>query len=163
MSAPPIVVATHEVLNQPPPLENINLFEQDQALRAAVLREGGAWGEARLNRFGAWLGQAATLRLGEQANRNPPVLRSHDRFGHRIDEVDFAPAWHELMRRAIAEQIHALPWIDQRPGAHVVRAAAAFLLNQVESGVCCPLAMTFAAPAALSDAPALASPWLPKI
>jgi putative acyl-CoA dehydrogenase len=163
MSAPPIVVATHEVLNQPPPLENLNLFEQDAALRAAVTREGGAWGEDRLGRFGAWLGQAATIRLGEQANRNPPVLRSHDRFGHRIDEVEFAPAWHELMGRAIAEQIHALPWVDQRPGARVVRAAAAYLLNQVESGVCCPLAMTFAALPALRTAPQLAEAWTAKI
>ena len=141
-------------LNQPPPLEGYNLFEQDAALRAAVASEGGGWGEERLARFGAWLGEAATLRLGEQANRNPPVLRSHDRFGHRIDEVEFAPAWHELMGRAIAEQVHALPWVDPRPGAHVVRAAAAFLLNQVESGVCCPIAMTFAALPALRAAPA---------
>jgi putative acyl-CoA dehydrogenase len=163
MSAPPIVVTTHEVFNQPPPLENVNLFEQDAALRAAVAREGGAWGEARLSRFGAWLGQAATIRLGEQANQNPPVLRSHDRFGHRIDEVSFAPAWHELMRRAIGEQIHALPWADQRPGAHVVRAASAFLLNQVESGVCCPLAMTFAALPALRAAPEIAKAWTAKI
>ena len=162
MSAPPIV-ATHEVLNQPPPLENLNLFEQDSALRAAVTREGGAWGEARLAGFGAWLGEAATIRLGEQANRNPPALRSHDRFGRRIDEVDFAPAWHELLRRAIAEQVHALPWTDPRPGAHVVRAAAAFLLNQVESGVCCPLAMTFAALPALRAAPEIAAVWAPKI
>ena len=117
---------THEVLNQPPPLENFNLFEQDAALREAVAREGGGWGEARLGRFGAWLGQASTLRLGEQANQNPPVLHSHDRFGHRIDEVAFHPAWHELMRRAVAEQVHALPWVDARPGAHVVRAASAF-------------------------------------
>jgi putative acyl-CoA dehydrogenase len=163
MTPPSFDFATHEVLNQPPPLENVNLFEQDVALREAVAREGGGWGEARLARFGAWLGQASTIRLGEQANRNPPVLHSHDRFGHRIDEVEFHPAWHELMGRAIAEQIHALPWVDTRPGAHVVRAAAAFLLNQVESGVCCPLAMTFAALPALREAPALAKAWAPKI
>jgi putative acyl-CoA dehydrogenase len=163
MRAPPIVAATHEVANQPPPLENINLFEQDGALRAAVLREGGAWGEARLGRFGAWLGEAATLRLGEQANQQPPVLRSHDRYGHRIDEVGFAPAWHELMGRAVAEQVHALPWVDPRPGAHVVRAASAFLLNQVESGVCCPIAMTFAALPALRAAPEIATAWATKI
>ena len=102
-------------------------------------------------------------RLGEQANRHPPVLRSHDRFGQRIDEVEFHPAWHALMGRAIAEQVHALPWAEPRPGAHVTRAAAAFLLNQVESGVCCPIAMTFAAVPALRDAPALAADWLPKI
>ena len=163
MKAPPIVAATHEVANQPPPLEDFNLFEQDVALRAAVLHEGGAWGEARLGRFGAWLGEASTLRLGEQANQQPPVLRSHDRYGRRIDEVGFAPAWHELMGRAVAEQVHALPWVDPRPGAHVVRAASAFLLNQVESGVCCPIAMTFAALPALRAAPEIARTWAPKI
>ncbi|HYZ26299.1 MAG TPA: isovaleryl-CoA dehydrogenase [Geminicoccaceae bacterium] len=155
--------STHRVENQPPPLEGVNWFEQDRVLMDAVEREGGAWGKDKLSRLGAWLGLASTIRLGEQANRNPPVLRTHDRFGHRIDEVEFHPAWHELLGRAITEQVHALPWITPRPGAHVVRAAAAFLMNQVESGVCCPLAMTFAAPAALADAPALASVWLPKI
>jgi putative acyl-CoA dehydrogenase len=163
MTEAPFSFLTHEVANQPPPLEGINWFEQDRALLDAVVREGGAWGEERLSSFGAWLGEAATIRLGEQANRHPPTLRTHDRFGHRIDEVEFHPAWHELLGRALAEQVHALPWVDPRPGAHVVRAAAAFLLNQVESGVCCPLAMTFAAPAALRDAPALAEAWLPKL
>ena len=157
------VYPTHEVENQPPPLEGVNWFEHDRALFEAVEREGGAWGQERLTRFGAWLGQASTIRLGEQANRHPPQLHTHDRFGHRIDEVEFHPAWHDLLGRAVAEQVHALPWSEARPGAHVVRAASAFLLNQVESGVCCPLAMTFAAPAALSDAPALAGVWLPKI
>jgi putative acyl-CoA dehydrogenase len=163
MTAAPPRFLTHEVANQPPPLEGVNWFEQDRVLADAVEREGGAWGRERLSRFGAWLGQSSTIRLGEQANRHPPQLRTHDRFGHRIDEVEFHPAWHELLGRAVAEQAHALPWSDARPGAHVVRAAAVFLLNQVDSGVCCPLAMTFAAPAALSDAPALASAWLPKI
>ncbi len=163
MTVPPTLFATHEVLNQPPPLENTNLFEGDAALREAVAREGGDWGRARLGRFGAWLGEASTIRLGEQANQNPPALHSHDRFGHRIDEIGFHPAWHELMRRGIAEQIHALPWVDARPGAQVVRAASAFLLNQVESGVCCPLAMTFAALPALRDAPEIVKAWAPKI
>ncbi len=163
MTAQPTLFATHEVLNQPPPLEAYNLFEQDAALCEAVAREGGSWGEDRLVRFGAWLGEAATLRLGELANQNPPVLHSHDRFGHRIDEVAFHPAWHELMRRAVAEQVHALPWVDPRPGAQVVRAASAFLLNQVESGVCCPLAMTFAALPVLRQAPQVAGAWAPKV
>jgi putative acyl-CoA dehydrogenase len=163
MTEAPFSIQTHEVANQPPPLEEVNWFEHDRALREAVEREGGGWGRESLTRFGAWLGQASTIRLGEQANRHPPQLRTHDRFGHRIDEVEFHPAWHELLGRAVAEQVHALPWSGARPGAHVVRAAAAFLLNQVESGVCCPLAMTFAAPAALADAPALAGAWLPKI
>jgi putative acyl-CoA dehydrogenase len=163
MAAAPVSFVTHEVANQPPPLEELNWFEQDRVLVDAVEREGGAWGRDRLSAFGAWLGQGPTIRLGEQANRHPPALRTHDRFGHRLDELEFHPAWHELLGRAVAEQAHALPWADPRPGAHVVRAAAAFLLNQVESGVCCPLAMTFAAPAALRDAPALAEAWLPKI
>jgi putative acyl-CoA dehydrogenase len=163
MTAAPFPFVTHEVANQPPPLEEVNWFEQDRALIEAVAREGGAWGKDKLGRFGSWLGRAATIRLGEQANRHPPTLRSHDRFGHRLDEVEFDPAWHELLGRAIAERVHALPWTDPQPGAHVVRAAAAFLLNQVDSGVCCPIAMTFAAPAALRDAPALAETWLPKL
>jgi putative acyl-CoA dehydrogenase len=163
MTEAPFSIQTHEVANQPPPLEEVNWFEHDRTLLDAVEREGGAWGRERLTRFGAWLGQASTIRLGEQANRHPPQLRTHDRFGHRIDEVEFHPAWHELLGRAVAEQVHALPWSEPRAGAHVVRAASAFLLNQVESGVCCPLAMTFAAPAALAEAPALAHAWLPKI
>ena len=117
---------THEVENQPPPLEEVNWFEHDRALLEAVEREGGAWGRERLTRFGAWLGQASTIRLGEQANRYPPQLRTHDRFGHRIDEVEFHPAWHELLGRAVAEQVHALPGASPGPGAHVVRAASAF-------------------------------------
>jgi putative acyl-CoA dehydrogenase len=155
--------ATHEVLNQPPPLESYDLFGSDRALVEAVRREGGGVGAEPLHAFGRWLGGARTIRLGEQANRHPPVLRTHDRFGHRIDEVEFHPAWHELLRRAVAERVHGLPWAEPAPGAHVVRAVKAFLLNQVESGVCCPLAMTFAAVPALSDAPALAEIWSPKI
>jgi putative acyl-CoA dehydrogenase len=155
--------ATHAVENQPPPLENSNLFEQDTALLEALKREGGAWGRPRLRRFGEWLGRATTIRLGEQANRNSPILCTHDRFGHRIDEVEFHPAWHELLGRAVAEQIHALPWAEPQPGAHVVRAASAYLLNQVEAGVCCPIAMTFAALPALRDAPEIGAAWTPKI
>ena len=155
--------ATHEISNQPPPLEHTNLFEQDRALAEAAEREGAGPGLERLRDFGAWLGTPEAIDLGVQANRHPPQLRSHDRFGRRIDEVEFHPAWHALMRRAIAERVHDLPWAEPGPGAHVTRVAAAFLLNQVESGVCCPLAMTFAAVPALRDAPALAAEWLPKI
>jgi putative acyl-CoA dehydrogenase len=155
--------ATHEVTNQPPPLEDYDLFGSDRCLVESALREAGAGAAEPLHAFGRWLGQAATIRLGEQANRQAPVLRSHDRFGHRIDEVEFHPSWHELLERAVAERLHALPWAEPAPGAHVVRAAKAFLLNQVESGVCCPLAMTFAAVPALNDALALAELWSPKI
>src|SRR5918992_246268 len=151
--------ATHEVFNQSPPLENYNVFGADRPLVEAVEREGGGWATERIAELGAICGRPDTIRLGVEANENPPRLRTHDRFGHRVDEVEFHPAWHELMRIGIGHNTHALPWIHPRSGAHVARAASVFLLNQVDSGVCCPLAMTFAAPAALSDASALAGAW----
>jgi putative acyl-CoA dehydrogenase len=154
---------THEVQNQPPPLQDYDLFRQDAALVEAIRREGGGWGEKRLSALGRRLGQAETLRQGDLAHRHPPVLCTHDRFGNRIDEVEFHSAWHDLMRLAVAERVHALPWAEPRQGAHLVRAASAYLVNQVESGVCCPIAMTFASLPALADAPALAEAWAPKV
>jgi putative acyl-CoA dehydrogenase len=155
--------ATHEVVNQPPPLEDYDLFDSDAALVEAVAREGGAGRTERLAALGRWLGSAEVLALGEQANRCPPELRTHDRFGHRLDRIDFHPAWHALMARAVAERLHALPWAEPGPGAHVVRVAGAYLFNQVDAGVCCPMAMTFAAVPALQDQPELAARWTPAI
>src|SRR6185369_16513072 len=105
-------------------LENYNLYECDRPLREAVVREGGGWVEERAREFGALLGKAETLKLGELANRNPPVLHTHDRFGNRIDEVEFHPAWHELMRLGISHQTHSLPWTNQSEPTQVGRAAA---------------------------------------
>ena len=125
---------THEVTNQPPPLEGVNWFEQDHALLEALEREGGAWGKERLSRFGAWLGQASTIRLGEQANRHPPQLRSHDRFGHRIDEVDFTPPgtscsaapWPSRCTRCPGAMAGpALTWCARRPPSCLIRWKAA--------------------------------------
>ena len=106
---------THEVTNQPPPLEGWNLFLHDRALRDALSREGAGWAEDRVTTFGAACG-GEPLRWGVLANVNSPVLRTHDRFGHRIDEVEFHPAWHELMRMAVAHGLHALPWREPRAG-----------------------------------------------
>ncbi len=153
---------THEVTNQPPPLEGVNLYEQDATLREAVEREGGAWGEARLLAYGALAG-GELLALGFEANENRPVLRSHDRYGNRVDEVRFHPAWHRVMETAIAHGLHALPWTESRPGRQVVRAALCYLHGQVESGSYCPLSMTFAAVPTLRHEPALAEVWLPRI
>ena len=89
--------ATHEVTNQPPPLEGYNLFDQDVVLGEAVEREGGGWGTERLSEFGRVVG-GEPLRLGEAADRHPPTLRTHDRYGNRIDEIEFHPAWTELLR-----------------------------------------------------------------
>ncbi len=156
-------MATHEVFNQPPPLVDYNLFLSDKALGEAVRREGGAWAEAALTRFGAALGRAETIEWGVQANRFPPELRAFDRFGQRRDEVAFHPAWHALMRLGIGEGLHAAPWAAPQPGAHVARAAGALMLVQIESGVQCPITMTYGAVAALRHDPAIAAEWLPKI
>ena len=152
-----------EVFNQPPPLEDYNLFEHDLPLRESLRREGGSWGESQASEFGALMGQAATLRLGELANRNPPVMQTHDRFGRRIDEVEFHPAWHELMRLGIAQENHSLPWTNPRRGAHVVRAALNMLRHQVDEGPSCPITMTFAVVPSLSLQPKLAGEWLPLV
>ncbi|MCA1601016.1 MAG: DNA alkylation response protein, partial [Acidobacteria bacterium] len=127
-----------EVFNQPPPLEDYNLFAHDTLLQETLRREGGDWAEEKVSEFGALMGRAETLRLGELANRHPPVLRTHDRFGHRIDEVEFHPAWHELLRIGVAHEHHSLPWTNSRAGAHVVRAALNMLRHQVDEGASCP-------------------------
>jgi len=126
-----------EVFNQPPPLEDYNLFGHDTPLQEALRREGGDWAEKKVSEFGALMGRAETLRLGELANRHPPVLRTHDRFGHRVDEVEFHPAWHELMRIGVAHGHHSLPWTNSRAGAHVVRATLNMLRHQVDEGASC--------------------------
>src|SRR5437870_12377878 len=153
---------THEVLNQPPPLEGYNLFATDRALAEGVRREGAAWAEERLVRLGQLAGGEA-LGWGVEANANPPVLRTHDRYGHRIDEVEFHPAWHALLRLAVGHELHALPWRDPRPGAHVARAALCFVLEQVEAGAGCPLSIlspVHPAPRAPPEPPAQWQPGL---
>jgi putative acyl-CoA dehydrogenase len=151
--------ATHEVFNQPPPLEGYNTFESDRVLVEALRREGADWAEESARELGAICGRPQTLRLGVQANENPPQLRTHDRFGNRIDEVVFHPAWHELMRLSVERGLHALPWRDPKPGAHVARAAMFMLTSQVEAGVGCPISMTYSVVPALRVQPELAEEW----
>jgi putative acyl-CoA dehydrogenase len=161
---PPVPTSeTHQVENQPPALENYNAFATDVPLKEAVVREGGGWGLERLEKFGALVGSARVIALGHQANRNPPILRTHDRFGRRIDEVEFHPAWHELMTLGVEHETHALPWRTPKPGAHVVRAALEYLYYQQEAGVGCPLTMTFAAVPTLRKQPEVADEWIPRI
>ena len=154
---------THEVLNQPPPLADGDLFATDRPLAEAVTREGASWAVDQLGAWGRKLGSARVQDLGVQANRCPPVLNAFDRFGHRRDTVEFHPAWHELMTLAVAEGLHTSPWADPRPGAHVARAAGFYMLGQVEAGVQCPMAMTYGAAAVLRRAPDLAAEWLPRL
>ena len=152
-----------EVQNQPPPLEAYNLFASDSVLREAVAREGAAWAEQDLSALGATLGRPETIALGFAANRYPPQLKSYDRFGHRVDEVEFHPAWHDLLTIALDAGLHSSPWAKPQPGAHVARAAGTYMLTQVESGVYCPLAMTYGSVPTLKQAPSLAEAWLPLI
>ncbi len=163
MVSPSITHSPDEVFNQSTPLEDYNLFEHDLPLREALRREGGAWGEAQALAFGARLGRAETLRLGELANRYPPVLHTHDRFGQRSDQVEYHPAYHELMRLGVGQRVHSLPWTEPRPGAQVVRAVLMMLRHQVEEGSSCPLTMTFAVVPAIRQQPELAAEWLPGI
>ena len=153
---------THEVLNQVPPLEGVNLYRLDTPLQEWIHRYRGGWADDRLGVYGALAG-GPLMAAGFLANRYPPEFHSHDRYGHRIDQVEFHPAYHELMRTAVEHGIPSLPWTDPQPGAHVARAGLMYLHNQAEAGTSCPLTMTFASVPALLHQPELAARWLPKV
>jgi putative acyl-CoA dehydrogenase len=155
--------ATHEVVNQAPALVDYNVFQADRPLVEAVLREGADWALDRVSEVGAAAGSAEWIRKGVEANESPPRLRTHDRFGNRIDEVDFHPAWHEFMDFSVSRALHALPWGDPRPGAHVARAAAFMCISQAEPGHGCPISMTYSVVPALRTQPDLADEWEPRI
>ena len=153
---------THEVFNQVPPLAGYNVAE-DPALLEGLRREGADWAEESLLKLGELAGTEHAQELGRLANENPPVLRTHDKYGNRIDEVEFHPAWHELMTTATQHGLHAAPWLDERAGAHVARAAKFLVWSQVEAGHGCPISMTYAAVPALRHAPDLADRFAPLL
>ena len=159
--------ATHEVLNQSAPLEDYNLYRTNAALADALAFElpqtrlGGA--RERLGLLGAELGRRDTLRLGDAANRFPPELKTHDARGHRRDEVEFHPAWHELMALALRHGLHSAPWSAPGVGAHVERAAGYLLYSEVENGTQCPVTMTYGSVPALRADAQLAAAWLPRV
>jgi putative acyl-CoA dehydrogenase len=148
--------------NQPPPLEGFDLFSQDRALVEALSREGGAAREEECAAFGRLCG-GEPLELGRLANEHPPTLSAFDRFGERIDEVEFHPAWHELMRIGVGHGLGAFPWVADAPAAHVARATRFMLLAQAEAGVGCPLSMTYAAVPPLRADDALTAEWVPGL
>jgi putative acyl-CoA dehydrogenase len=152
----------HDVFNQAPPLEGYDVFGQDVALVDALEREGAGWAADRAHAVGELAGGEA-IALGFQANEHPPKLRTHDRYGNRIDEVEFHPAWHRLMALGIEHGLHALPWLDPRPGAHVARAAMFVALAQAEQGFGCPISMTYASIQTLRLEPSLAAEWEPRL
>jgi putative acyl-CoA dehydrogenase len=161
--------ATHEVFNQPPPLEDVNLFTSDKGLMDAVEREGGSEAADRLQAFGCVTGRAEAFERGRLANENPPRLATHDRQGRRRDTVTYHPAYHELMHISCGEGLHSSVWADlgsgkaSRPGAHVRRAGAFYMAAQMEAGHCCPITMTNAAVPVLLLEPSIAKEWVPRV
>ena len=154
---------THDVLNQVPPLSDIDLFAGDAPLKDAVIRSGGQWGVESLHEFGTRIGSAEMFEHARLANENRPTLRIFDRLGHRINAVEFHPSYHVLMATSMEAGLHAQPWTDERPGAMAVRAAKSYLMTQVEAGHGCPITMTFASVPALRHQADLAAEWVPRI
>ena len=152
-----------DAANQPPPLAGHDLFAANRPLAEALDREGAGWAAERCSALGQLL-TGEPLDWGRLANENVPRLHTHDRFGERIDEVEFHPAWHELMRLSVGNGLHALSWTEPRAGAHVARAALFYLTAQIEAGHGCPISMTHAAvPALRASAPELAAEWEPLL
>jgi putative acyl-CoA dehydrogenase len=150
-------------MNQPGSLEDCNLYSGDKPLRDAMNVFGADWAADRLQQTGAVVGSAKLQHLARQANRHLPELRTHNRFGHRVDAVEFHPAYHELMSLIFASEAHSFAWTHDRPGAHVARAALSYLWNQGENGICCPMGMTFASIPALRHDAALLAEWGPLV
>jgi putative acyl-CoA dehydrogenase len=152
-----------DVRNQSVPFEDIDLLAVDVPLQEALEREGAAWAVDRVRDCGVVAGSAEAQEHGRRAERNEPRLLTHDRYGHRIDQVELDPSWHWLLRGAVEREIHALPWRDPQPGAHVARAALELLWTQANAGVICPVSMTYSAVPALRVDPALAAEWEPRL
>jgi putative acyl-CoA dehydrogenase len=153
---------THEVFNQVPPIVDHDIATHP-ALLEGLHREGAGWAEADVRRLGALGNSAQVQEWGRLANEHPPVLRTHDKYGHRIDEVDYLPEYHHLMRTAVAEGLHGAPWADERPGAHVARAAKVLTWGTSDAGHLCPISMTYAVVPALRAEPALAAQYEPLL
>jgi len=154
---------TREVANQSSDLVDYNLFTTNPALAEALAREGSASDHDRIAALGERLGTAEMFALGDTANRYPPVLKLFDRFGARRDEVEFHPAWHELMRRLVGEGLHTGPWSEPASAAHVARAAGYMLWAEIENGTQCPATMTYGAVPTLARQPEDFGEWLPLL
>jgi putative acyl-CoA dehydrogenase len=154
---------THTVFNQAPPLEGVNVFASNLPLVEAVEREGAGWVSERASALGLLIGGEPQQQWGRLANENRPILRTHDRYGNRIDEVEFHPAWHELMKLGVEHELHSLPWTSEEPFAHTARAALYMTAMQAEAGFACPITMTYAVVPALRAQPELAAEWEPLV
>lgn len=159
---PQTKLTTHEVMNQVPPLVNLNAYENDLALKEAVCSNGAAWTDERLSSLGARVGSTEVQAWAAQANANPPVLKAFDRYGQRIDEAEFHPAYHNLMELGLNSGVASVAWTADE-GGHVCHAALLYLLSQADQGVCCPFSMTYACVPTLRHQPDLAAEWEPRI
>lgn len=157
------MTATHQVENQPPALTGYNAFSADTVFATAVRTSPGAWVTEQAAELGRLVGDTVWQQHAHDANRFTPELVTHDRFGHRVDRVDFHPAYHALMAAGIERGVHALAWSAGRDGAFSARAALFFLWNQLEQGTACPMTMTFAARQVFTHVPALEQVWVPKL
>lgn len=155
-------LATHDVTNQPAPLEDVNLFSADVLLTSAVSWSGAGTHSARLTAFGEKVGSAETIEWRAQANAQPPVFRPYDRYGHRIDEVEFHPAYHNLMALGLGAGVSAAAW-NVKEGGHALHAALLYLMGQADYGVCCPMSMSYAVVPALRVEPSVAAEWAPRV
>jgi len=154
---------THEVFNQVPPLVDYDLAAADPLLLSLV-KEGAPWAVDEVRQFGWEAASTDGYDLGFDANENPPRLVTHDRYGNRLDQVDFHPAWHQLLRRSVGAGLHSLPWeANADPGSHLARTALTFLASQIEAGHFCPISMTYAVHPALRQEPELARFWNPLL
>ena len=143
---------THLVINQSHDMSNVNLFNSDIPLQEAVQREGAGWASDELSALGSALGSDEYKWHGEQANKNPPILKQFNRYGQRIDFVEYHPSYHAMMFLGKIHCVHSTAWLDDvrsKGGGHVLHSAKEFMLGQVESGVCCPITMTYAVVPAL--------------
>ncbi|TCN37919.1 putative acyl-CoA dehydrogenase [Kribbella orskensis] len=151
------------VTNQAPPLQGVNFFTRDRALGDALRPFAALDDDPGLTAIGDLAGTQEALSHALPANQNPPVLRTHDRYGNRIDEVEFHPSWHWLMEKAVGFGLQAAPWTSDRPAPHLTRAAGFYLWSQVEPGHGCPISMTYAAVPALRASEELAAEWIPSL
>lgn len=159
---PRAALETHDVTNQPPPFEDISLYDNDAALIGAVEAAGGEAHGERLSGFGARCGSAEVLEWAQLANKFTPQIKAFDRYGHRLDEVEFHPAYHSLMELGLGGGVSSAAWSADQAG-HVLHSALLFLMGQAEGGVCCPMSMTYAALPALMHERRIADEWVPRI
>ncbi|MEM7293843.1 MAG: acyl-CoA dehydrogenase family protein, partial [Pseudomonadota bacterium] len=160
---PLTTLPTHEVTNMPPYLGDQDLWADDLVFREAVIREGGGWAEAHLAAFGKITGAVETFEKADLANQHIPEMKAFDRYGMRINQVLYHPAYHDLMKVAVENEVASFAWNHEGPGSQVGQAALTYMFNQAEGGVMCPMAMTYAAIPALNTTPAIANEWIPRL